>query len=139
MQTARAVADAAGCEVQPSAAIDEVDFGAWSGRPFAELEGVPGWRRWNAERERARTPAGDGIAAVQERALGLVAALAHTAGDASLVLVTHAEVIRSLVLHALGAPAGDYLAIDVPPASVTDMVMAGGVLRLASRREWVPA
>src|SRR5688572_27333093 len=49
-QTAKAIA--ARCQGEPvtSLAIDELDFGHWSGRTFSELAQDPAWRRWNEQR-----------------------------------------------------------------------------------------
>src|SRR3954465_15256078 len=42
--TARDIAEPHGLKVGVAEGLDEVDFGDWSGRSFAELEGDPGWR-----------------------------------------------------------------------------------------------
>jgi broad specificity phosphatase PhoE len=39
--------------------------------------------------------------------------------DARVVMVTHAEVIRALVLSRAGLPLSAWRAVDVPPASIT--------------------
>lgn len=119
LQTARAIAELARCEVRVAPALDELDFGEWSGRTFAQLEHDRGWQRWNRDRDHARTPAGIGIRAVQRSLRRYFAALAGTCAGATLVLVTHAEIIRSIVLHCLGVPAREYLRIAIDPASVT--------------------
>lgn len=119
LQTAQAIAERAGCGMKVSPALDELDFGDWSGRTFTQLERESGWRLWNHDRDRARTPAGIDIRAVQRSIALHLAALAATCAGATLVLVTHAEIIRSLVLHCLHAPAGDYVRFAVAPASIT--------------------
>lgn len=118
-QTAQALGAVTGCVPRIRPALDEIDFGDWSGRRFEELAPDPGWRRWNDDREHARTPAGATIAAVQERLSRLLRMRAAGCPGATLVWVTHAEIIRSVLLHALGAPAGAWHALDIPPASLT--------------------
>ncbi|MES2404372.1 MAG: histidine phosphatase family protein [Pseudomonadota bacterium] len=119
LQTARAIAEGTRCDVRITPALDELDFGDWSGRTFEQLQGEDGWRRWNRDRDAARTPAGIDIRAVQQSIAQHLAALAATCAGATLVLVTHAEIIRSLVLHCLHAPARDYARFAVEPASIT--------------------
>lgn len=119
LQTARAIADEARCDVQVAAALDELDFGEWSGRSFEQLQREAGWHRWNRDRDAARTPAGIDIHAVQQSVALYLAALAAAFAGATLVLVTHAEIIRSLVLHCLRAPARDYARFVIEPASIT--------------------
>lgn len=118
-QTARAIASGVGCRVKVAAALDELDFGDWAGRTFAQLVDNRAWHRWNFDREHARTPAGDDVASVQRRVGEYLAALARRYANATLVLVTHAEIIRVIALHCLGRPARDYAHVTVAPASIT--------------------
>jgi len=119
LQTATAIAQRARCDVRVAPPLDELDFGRWAGLTFAQLERDDGWRRWNEHRDRARTPAGVGIRTLQRSLNRYLAALAETCAGATLVLVTHAEIIRSLVLHCFGAPASDYPRFAIDPASIT--------------------
>ena len=119
LQTAAVIAQHARCDVRVAPPLDELDFGHWGGRTFAQLETDEGWRRWNDQRDTARTPAGAGITALQLSVARYLAALAEACAGATLVLVTHAEIIRSLVLHCLGAPASDYPRFAIDPASIT--------------------
>lgn len=119
LQTACAIAESAHCDMRVAPALDELDFGDWAGRTFAQLERDRGWRRWNEDRDAARTPAGIGIRVVQHDVGQHLSALATTCAGATLVLVTHAEIIRSIVLHCLGAPAHDYPRITIDPGSIT--------------------
>lgn len=127
-QTAQAIAAATGLVPHVHAALDELDFGAWSGRRFDALANDPRWRLWNAERDRASTPAGATIADTQARLMRLLEALSRRFPGATLVLVTHAEIVRSALLHALRRPARDYGLVDVPPASTTSLYMRHGRL-----------
>jgi probable phosphoglycerate mutase len=137
LQTARAIADEVRCDVQVATALDELDFGEWSGRSFEQLQREDGWRRWNRDRDDARTPAGIDIQAVQRSIALHLAALAATFAGATLVLVTHAEVIRSLVLHCLHAPARDYARFAVDPASITCFTSDAGGLHVGTVNEVV--
>lgn len=135
LQTAQAIADGAGCEVRIAPPLDELDFGRWAGRTFAQLEHDRGWRCWNENRERARTPAGVGIRTLQHAIERYLAALAATCAGAKLVLVTHAEIIRSLVLHGLGAPVSDYARFAIDPASVTRLSLDAEGVRVEAVNE----
>ncbi|HET9448883.1 MAG TPA: histidine phosphatase family protein, partial [Steroidobacteraceae bacterium] len=97
--------------------MDEVDFGSWSGQSFAALAADPQWRRWNKYRAVSRTPAGESIRDVQERAFAHMRKLAQTSHGETAVIVTHAEVIRSIVLLAQQAPIEDYTRVEILPAS----------------------
>ena len=119
-ETAAAVAARhAGMAVTIDAALDEIDFGAWSGQPFDALNRDPTWRRWNAARSLVRTPVGEGMRDVTERVMGLIERLASTRPDGAVVLVSHADVIRAALLHVLGLPVDAWPRIDIAPASIS--------------------
>jgi broad specificity phosphatase PhoE len=109
--------------------MDELDFGVWSGRSFVALAEDAHWVRWNRYRAVTRTPAGDCIRDVQARAMTHFRKLQQTV-DGTVVIVTHAEVIRSVVLLALQSPIEDYRRIDISPASLTMLSLDGTQLRL---------
>ena len=124
-QTAAAIAAACGARVQVSAELDELDFGRWAGQRFADLEADPDWRHWNAERGTATTPAGDSMAAAHARALGWMRAQGGSGGDGIHVLVTHAEVIRALLLSAMGLSFSDWHRVEVAPGSSSRVWLEG--------------
>jgi broad specificity phosphatase PhoE len=115
--------------------MDEVDFGSWSGKTFEALADDPGWRRWNKYRAVSRTPAGETIEHVQQRALAHFRKLEQTLAEETVAIVTHAEVIRSVVLYALQASPDEYHRYEIGPASLTRLTVAGTQLRLASVNE----
>ena len=110
--------------------MDEVDFGSWSGQSFEALASDPQWQRWNKYRSVSRTPTGDCVRDVQARALAHFRKLQHTSSDRTIAIVTHAEVIRSVVLWALQAPIDDYHRFEIGPASLTRLTFEDAQLRL---------
>jgi broad specificity phosphatase PhoE len=115
--------------------MDELDFGSWSGLTFQALAEDPHWRRWNKYRAVTRTPAGDCMRDVQERALAHFRKLEQTYQSETIAIVTHAEVIRAIVLLALQAPIEDYERYEILPASLTRLTLEGAQLRLDSVNE----
>jgi ribonuclease H / adenosylcobalamin/alpha-ribazole phosphatase len=118
-QTARAIAERVRCPLNISSVLDEVDYGRWAGCSFAELAGDPDWQRWNEQRSRNSTPAGETIAALQVRLLHYLDRLCTRFGDDTVVLVTHAELIRALLMHCLDVPIDDFQRVPVEAASLT--------------------
>ncbi len=117
-ETAEILANAAVLDVTTCDGIDEIDFGYWSGRLFAELEDDPWWRLWNARRENARTPGGETMVGVQQRVWSSVGEFAQRWKGAAVAVVTHAEIIRALLLAAHGVPISRWHSISVPIGSV---------------------
>jgi len=122
-ETAEAIATACGLPApQVAAELDEIDFGRWSGSTFAELDADPLWRRWNAVRSCCRTPAGESMLDVQQRALRYIEALAAENVGNRVAVVSHADVIKAVVMHVLGLSVDAWPRFDIAPASVTTIV-----------------
>lgn len=134
-QTADAIAAAAGVTVEAVPALDEIDFGEWTGRSFAALEREPGWRDWNSARVIARPPRGETMAEAVARATAHIDALAGGAWDGAVVCVTHCDIIRGVVAHYLGLTLDNMLRFDVDPGSVTTLTIGawGGRLQTLNR------
>ena len=123
-ETAEFVARACGLTpIETTSALDEVDFGTWSGMELAALSRDPAWRRWNEHRARARTPGGERMLDVQERVVGHMARMACEMRDEIAVLVTHAEVIRAALLHWLELSLDDWPRIEIAPASISKVAL----------------
>lgn len=136
-ETAQAIADAAGAPLEVALALDEVDFGRWAGRRFDALDGDPDWARWNAARGSARAPGGESMVEVQARVARHLEELARAHAGRTLVLVSHADVIRAAVAHVLGLPLDRLLRFEVDPASATTVLAGEGWSRLLRLNEAV--
>ncbi len=128
-ETADAIGAACGLPVAVVPALDEIDFGAWTGRAFAELEGDPSWREWNRHRATARAPGGETMAEAVERAWAHLTALVDSA---RVALVTHCDVVRGVVARAIGLSLDHVHRFAVDAASVTRLTLAGGAATLES-------
>lgn len=120
-ETAIAIADQARVGLERAEALNEIDFGDWTGRPFAELAGDPDWDRWNRARETARPPSGESMAEAQARVVAHLAATAAAHDGERVVMVSHADVIRAAVCDVLGLTLDAYWRFDVDPASMTTL------------------
>ncbi|RYB03012.1 histidine phosphatase family protein [Lichenibacterium ramalinae] len=134
-ETAAIVAARAGVAVETAEEINEIDCGAWTGADFAKLPDDPLWQRWNSERATCAMPDGEGMAAVQARALGLVGRLAATDRDETVALVTHSDVVKAVVMAALGLSLDRHDHLVVDPASVTTLHVYGDYMRVVRLNE----
>lgn len=137
-QTAAAIAATAHTEIITSFDIDELDFGHWSGRTFRELDHDPSWRLWNEQRGTAATPAGERIRDVQARVVRHLHRLRQAFPGRPMVLVTHAEVIRAVLLHWLDAPIDGYQRLAISPASMTRVSIGDWGLRIDGINQQAP-
>lgn len=133
-ETAETVAATCGlADVHIEPELDEVDFGAWSGQDFETLNRDPAWRRWNETRSLARAPGGETMLDVQTRAMRVVERLLRAYVDAAVALVSHGDVIKSIVIHVLGLSVDAWSRFDIAPASISTIAIGdwgGKVLNL---------
>lgn len=123
-ETAQAVSIT--CEVGPVQLcdeLDEIDFGSWSGKTFVELNQDPAWRRWNEQRLVAVTPNGESMDHVRKRACGCMRDLCRRHPGETVVLVSHADVIKSAVCDVLGLGPDMGFRFDIDAASISVVVM----------------
>ncbi|MGJ4928827.1 histidine phosphatase family protein [Bradyrhizobium sp. HKCCYLS2038] len=139
LQTAELIAHQYGLSVEIAPALDELDVGDWTGRSFAELDTDPAWQRWNVKRGSSTPPHGESMAAVQQRMMSHVAQLCRTQGNACIVLVSHAEPIRAVIMQLARIALDDFVSVDVAPASISTLVADSTGLKLIQANMQVPA
>ncbi len=134
-ETATALAARTGHDVETAEEINEIDCGDWTGADFAKLPEHPLWHSWNHERSTCSMPGGEGMAAVQARAMGLIARLAAAPGDGTVALVTHSDVVKAVVMAALGLSLDRHDHLVVDPASVSTLHVFGDHMRVVRLNE----
>ena len=138
-ETADAVAAACGLAVDLDEDLNELDFGAWTGRRFDDLEGDPHWDRWNRLRQHSRPPSGETMLEGQVRAVRCLHRLREAHPDATVVAVSHADIIKAALAWALGLSLEFYARFEVRPASVSRLLMGEWGVKVWSLNEEVPA
>jgi broad specificity phosphatase PhoE len=126
-ETAEPLARRIGIKIEPAYELLELDFGEWTGRPFAELDACETWRRYNQFRSGTRIPGGEMMLEVQARIVGFVQDLCSRIPKSKIALFTHGDVIRSALLYYLGMPL-DFvhrLRVDMGSASIVNLYVDG--------------
>ncbi len=133
LETATAIGRAVKQEVRVMDALDEIDFGDWSGLSFRDLEDDARWAAWNGTRSRCRPPGGESMAEATTRTVGYLEAQSETASP--LACVTHCDVIRGVIGHYLGLDPDHILRFDIDPASISilDIGSWGGKVAALNR------
>jgi broad specificity phosphatase PhoE len=116
-ETAMHIATKLGLPLSIEAALDELDYGGWTGKAFHELAQDSQWQHWNEARGRARPPGGESAAEAQARILKQVAD-AEQGAPGDVIMVTHAELIRCVLLARQGLDISEWHRISVPPGGV---------------------
>jgi broad specificity phosphatase PhoE len=116
-ETAAPIAAALRLPVRTDPALVEIDCGEWTEVTFEALRGRPEWHRWNRFRSSAAIPGGESMLAVQARTVAALERLHAEHGEAELVVVSHADVIKAALLHVLGAPLDHMGRLEIGPGS----------------------
>lgn len=116
--------------VQVAPAFREMGFGAWEGLGRAEVASrfPADWPRWRTAPSTVTPPGGEPLAAVAARVGAGLGELRAAHPDATVVLVTHAVVIRLLILDALDLGLDRLWTVAASP---------GGITELEYRDDWV--
>lgn len=134
-ETASVIGERLGMPVEAVGALDEIDFGEWTGRTFAELEHDPRWAVWNAERGTAEAPGGESMDEAAQRAIAHIDAIRRQEWSGAVLCVSHCDIIRGVVAHFLGLGLDRLLTFDVDPGSVSTLLVGdwGGRLVALNR------
>jgi broad specificity phosphatase PhoE len=121
-------AHALGLQASVESLLAEQDFARWAGRSFEEVqaEDPEGMAAWFADPD-AAPHGGETLSAIARRGAALLERLAGEGGHT--IAVTHAVVIRAVIVHVLGAPLSSIWKIDIEPLSLADLRSDG--------RRWV--
>lgn len=130
--TAQCLAATLHLPVSEDAAFDEVDFGDWTGQPYAVLAGDAAWQHWNASRAEARVPGGETMGEALDRAMESLGTIRRRMPGAIVAIVTHCDIIRGVLTELLGRSLDRIHDLDVPPASVSRIAMTASGCRVLS-------
>ena len=122
-ETAAPLGRTLGLPVTTADELIELDYGDWTGRTVEELESEPRWPAWNSFRSGTRVPGGETMIEVQVRTLRLVERLRERHPAGRVLLVTHGDVIRALLLHYLGSSTDFIHRLVVDPGSISTVAV----------------
>ena len=98
--------------------FQEVDYGKWTGKRTASLARNRAWREIHRNPASVRFPDGETLPEVQTRALlGLDKHIKR--GAKNILIATHADVVKVLILHALGTHLNNIDKLQINNASIS--------------------
>jgi broad specificity phosphatase PhoE len=121
---ARQTAAALELDVQEDQALRDLDHGRWAGRTIADVHATEpeAFAAWLGD-DAAAPHGGETRSELRRRLAAFMQSQTRATGHT--VCVTHAAVVRTVVLHVLDAPAASFWRIDVEPMSTTDVRFDG--------------
>ena len=118
-QTAAHIATHHQLEVQVLDGVIEADYGEWTGGRIEDLAKTDLWKTVQRAPSRARFPNGESIAEMQTRTVTALEAVVAAHPGEMIVVVSHADPIKSVIAHFTGVHLDLFQRISVSPASVT--------------------
>ena len=110
--------------------ISEVDYGSWSGKTLASLRRKAQWKVVQDFPSQMIFPGGESLLEMQGRALSGFYRLNAVKGKRPRLLVSHGDVIKSIVAHCLGMHLDQFQRLVIEPASLTIIDTDSGTSRL---------
>ncbi len=119
--TAKSISHALDLPITLLPGLDEQNVGEWEGRSYLEIkkENPDLYKSWCQDPIRNAAPGGESLLQVYERVNADIAKVIASYAGKKIVLVTHAGVIRSAIIHALQMPIDNFWRIAVPTGSIS--------------------
>lgn len=125
-QSAQLLAQTSQAEAIPSESLCEVGYGVWEGRLFADLRKDPHYFRYLNDPFYDPGNGIEPILHVQKRAVSfLEKALAQESAQATLVIVSHGDVIRTVLAYYLNLPLKEFRRIRIDNGSISGVELRG--------------
>lgn len=130
-ETARIVAQNRDVIVTEDSRFDEVDYGEWSGLSLDDLQTRAHWERVQQSPHTFEFPGGELMTHVFERAVdGLTSLINDLGPEQTGLIVSHGDVIKAMVAHAVGAGLSNFQRFGVQPAQFCVLHVHGGTITL---------
>jgi broad specificity phosphatase PhoE len=101
--------------------LNEWNVGSWDGRKYIDIKATEPelYKAWSLDPIKNRPPGGESIADVVERAETKLEQLIVEHPGKKIALVSHAGIIRALIVRALGMPVENFWRVNIPTGSIT--------------------
>jgi probable phosphomutase (TIGR03848 family) len=112
--------------------FSEVDYGMWTGKSLAVLQRNKLWKIVQEHPSQMVFPQGESLMGMQSRAVASFYKVNELKGKNPRLIVSHGDVIKSIVAHVLGMHLDQFQRLVIEPASMTVIETQNGVSRLIS-------
>lgn len=125
-ETARPTAADRDLKVKVERGLVEADVGRWTGQELKAVRKAPEWKAVHQHPSGFRFPGGESFVEMQSRALGAVERIRAAHPGGTVVVFSHADIIKAAVSSALGVHLDLFQRIVVSPCSVTAVAYGAG-------------
>jgi probable phosphomutase (TIGR03848 family) len=130
VETAEVVAEPHGLTVERVAALEEVEYGAWTGKTLTQLSRTALWKRVQHAPSSVRFPGGETLVEAQVRGVSALEGIAARHPRGTVVAVSHADIIRLSLAHYAGIHIDLFQRLIVSPTSVSAVLLGDRVPRI---------
>lgn len=99
--------------------LSEVDYGKWTGRKLRSLSKDPLWKSIQDSPSSVTFPEGESIISMQDRAMRALHRALDRRGKGHVLLISHGDVIKSMIASVLNMHLDEFQRIVVDPASIS--------------------
>ena len=110
--------------------LGEVRFGRWDGQPLERLRRRRLWRAAQFAPSMVRFPGGESLREMQTRVVAELEDLRSQHHQQTIVIVSHADVIKAAVAFYIGLPLDMFQRLVVSPASLSVLELGNPIPRL---------
>jgi probable phosphomutase (TIGR03848 family) len=135
VETAEAIATHRRLAVQRVPALEEVGYGAWTGRSLAQLARTALWKQVQQAPSSVRFPGGETLVEAQRRAVNALDTLATRHPKGTIAAVSHADLIRLALAHYAGIHIDLFQRLIVSPASVSAVLLGDRIPRIVKMND----
>lgn len=129
-ETAAPLAKVRGLALRARRPMIEVDYGDWTGRAISEVRRTRLWKTVQQSPSAVRFPGGESLLEVQGRAVAEIERMAAAHPSGIVAVVSHADVIRLLLVHYAGMHVDHLQRLILDPCSVSVVALGDRVPRL---------
>jgi broad specificity phosphatase PhoE len=117
-------------EIEEIPDLHEVSYGDWEGRFFHEIRHSPIAHQVFNDPINAVFPNGESLPAVQQRGVQVIETVRRRHPQGVLVLVSHGDVIRTVLAHYLGMPFNEYRRINLDLGALSALELVDDWIRV---------
>lgn len=110
-------------QIEQNLEIGEVQYGDWEGMKIADLRKRKMWDVVQEYPSRAFFPKGETMRGVQIRAVNEIERIVEKHPQQTIVIVSHADLIKMVLAHYLGMHLDNFQRIVVSPASINTLML----------------
>jgi len=130
--TGAAIAAACGISAGTCDDLNDIDYGAWQFKSFAEAEALDAglFATWFATPQLIRFPGGESLQDLVARAGNVLRIVVAQHPDDTVVLIGHDSINRALLLLLLDQPLSAYWRVAQDPCCLNEIDIVGGTIQV---------